>query len=140
MQIRYLQSSVGNRLGFPGDMVPSPELMLLMCPFSNGDRKLPRLAIERSQQPEDVPEIAVGPFVETPREPDSRLDGDDLALPYMLTACRPEFFVSGHIFYTGYTFATSMIRHVPRTRPREQLMSHPLRRSFVAAAGTGIGP
>ena len=29
-------------------------------------------------------------------------------------------FVSGHIFYAGYTLATSMIRHVPRTRPREQ--------------------
>ena len=81
MQIRYFQSSVGNRLGFPGDMVPSPELMLLMCPFSNGDRKLPRLAIERSQQPEDVPEIAVGTFIETPKEPDTRLHRDNFAFP-----------------------------------------------------------
>ena len=42
--------------------------------------------------------------------------------------------------YTGYTFATSTIRHVPSTRPRAQLTSHPVRSSFVAAAGTGIGP
>ena len=81
IQTRYLQSSIRNRLGFPRDLVPSPELMVLMCPFSNGDRKLPRLAIEGSQQPEDVPEIAVGTFIETPQEPDTRLHRDNFAFP-----------------------------------------------------------
>ena len=49
-------------------------------------------------------------------------------------------FLSSHVLYLGYTFATSTICHLPWTRPSEQLISHPCLISFVAVVGAGMGP
>ena len=85
---RRLLARVFDRHGAAAQFNACLKPVLFVRSFTDCNQEFAGLSAAGPVNTKHVPQVDVRPLIERPREPDARLDGDDMARPcYLLRAC-----------------------------------------------------